>query len=101
MEQFLALHGLNLGSYTALYILSLQDSNELRIQELSEKLCLSKSATSRLVAKMEMETKFIIRTSCKLDNRGLYAVLTDEGIEYVQSIKKDVDALLASEFTKI
>ncbi|HEM6342391.1 TPA: MarR family transcriptional regulator [Streptococcus suis] len=94
LESFLKGYHLSLGSYAVLYLLSLQELNELRIVELSEKLGLSKSATSRLVAKMEQETVYLIRETCEEDNRGLYAVMTDEGIALIKRIQGEVDSLL-------
>ncbi|HEM2866420.1 MarR family winged helix-turn-helix transcriptional regulator [Streptococcus suis] len=87
LESFLKGYHLTLGSYAVLYLLSLQELNELRIVELSEKLGLSKSATSRLVAKMEQETVYLIRETCEEDNRGLYAVMTDEALPSSKGFK--------------
>ncbi|MBF0777680.1 MarR family winged helix-turn-helix transcriptional regulator [Streptococcus cuniculi] len=94
LELLLMKYQLTLSSYTVLYLLSLQELNELRIVELSKKLGLSKSATSRLVVKMEKQTNYLVRETCEKDDRGLYAVLTTEGSELISTIQKDVESLL-------
>lgn len=84
----------NLNTYTVCYILCDQENQELRISDLAPRLSLSVSATSRLIAKLEEETGFIRRENCDIDNRGLYAVLTDAGRGFLEEVTAEVDQLL-------
>ena len=68
-----------LNCYTACFILDSQENKELRLSELAPYLCLSNSATSRIIAKLEEGTGVVQRKTCETDNRGLYVVLTDKG----------------------
>lgn len=95
LDSLLAKHGSYLTAYTVLYILNQQSPiKELRIQELSQKLSLSSSATSRLVVKMEQETGHIVRETCEEDKRGLYVVLTKSGEDFLEQVQQAIDALV-------
>ncbi|MFC8454230.1 MarR family winged helix-turn-helix transcriptional regulator [Kitasatospora sp. NPDC057223] len=50
----------------------------LRVQELAEKVHLSQSALSRLVGRLE-KAGLVSRDMCKLDRRGIFVTLTEDG----------------------
>jgi DNA-binding MarR family transcriptional regulator len=52
----------------------------LRVQELADLVCLSQSALSRLVAKLESRG-LVRRALCDFDRRGIYVELTERGSE--------------------
>ncbi|GGE37519.1 MarR family winged helix-turn-helix transcriptional regulator [Streptococcus himalayensis] len=95
LENFFLKQGVNLNTYTVCYILKDQPNLELRVTELSQKLGLSTSATSRLATKMEAETGFVRREICEEDNRALYIVLTAEGKQFLEEGELKVHELLA------
>lgn len=70
--------GLPLAWYDVL--LQLQESPErrLRMQELADKVLLSKSGLTRLVDRMEREG-LVTRSACPSDRRGTFAELTPAG----------------------
>lgn len=83
-----------LNCYTSCYILNCQENKELRLSDLAPHLCLSNSATSRLVAKLEQETGFVRRKTCEEDNRGLYVILTEKGQAFLEEMTPEVNKLL-------
>ena len=70
--------GLTLHDYEVLYHLSIQPGGRLRPSELTDRVMLTRSGVTRLLAGLE-EAGFVSRHSCQLDRRVIYAVLTDEG----------------------
>lgn len=85
LDQLLYPQNLTLTAFIVLHILIHQDCHEMRIQQLSSEIGLSPSATSRLVVKMENQG-LLLRESCDLDKRGLYAVLTEQGISVYDKV---------------
>lgn len=71
-------HGLGLSEYRALGHLAATDKNELRMQELADKVGLNQSSVTRLVSRLQA-AGFTYRDLCPDDRRGVYTVLTDEG----------------------
>ncbi|MEG3267744.1 MarR family transcriptional regulator [Streptococcus suis] len=94
LESYFTKTGTNLNSYTVCYLLQDKENQELRISELAELLCLSTSATSRLVVKMEAETGLVVRETCEIDNRGLYVVLTQKGRDFLTDASAAVEKLI-------
>ncbi|HJP79686.1 MAG TPA: MarR family transcriptional regulator [Pseudonocardiaceae bacterium] len=54
------------------------ESSARRMQELGDRVQLSQSALSRVVARLERDG-LVQRTMCADDRRGIYVMLTDEG----------------------
>lgn len=71
-------HGLSLASFEVLAHLASAPGSRMRMQDLAEKILLSKSGLTRLCDRME-GAGLIQRASCPSDRRGTYAVLTDTG----------------------
>ncbi|WUH97322.1 MarR family transcriptional regulator [Spirillospora sp. NBC_00431] len=74
----LARHDLALGSYEVLMHLGEDPCGRLRMNDLADRVLLSRSGLTRLVDRLQREG-LVVRQSCPSDARGLYAVLTAAG----------------------
>ncbi|WP_198679393.1 MarR family winged helix-turn-helix transcriptional regulator [Thermomonospora amylolytica] len=74
----LAAHDLALGSYEVLMHLGEAPGGRLRMNDLADRVLLSRSGLTRLVDRLQAEG-LVARQSCDSDARGLYAVLTPAG----------------------
>jgi DNA-binding MarR family transcriptional regulator len=77
-RELLAERELPLSRYEVLLVLAEAPEGRLRMQELAQRVLLSKSGLSRLVDRME-ETGLVRREQCPSDRRGWFAVLTEPG----------------------
>lgn len=75
---------LSLADYDALLQLSRGDGGRLRMNELADRLLLTRSGVSRLVDRLAIDG-YVVRARCPSDARGAYAVLTTQGQERLQS----------------
>jgi len=71
-------HDLALGSYEVLTHLGEAPGGRLRMNDLADRVLLSRSGLTRLVDRLERDG-LVARQTCPSDARGLYAVLTDAG----------------------
>jgi DNA-binding MarR family transcriptional regulator len=71
--------GLSLAQYDVLIHLARAPQRRLRMTDLSEQVLLSRSGLTRLVDRLE-SLRLVERSACPSDARGVYAVLTDEGM---------------------
>jgi DNA-binding MarR family transcriptional regulator len=85
-------HGLSLSEFEVLTRLA-DASDGRRIQELADEVHISQSALSRLVSRLE-ESGLTCRTACSDDRRGVYACITDAGVERVQQARPTQDEVL-------
>jgi DNA-binding MarR family transcriptional regulator len=76
--------------YEVLVRLSQTPEGALRMQDLAERLVLSRSGVTRLADRLEA-AGLIERASCPSDRRGTYAVLTDAGRAALQRTQPLVD----------
>jgi DNA-binding MarR family transcriptional regulator len=76
----LAEHDLALGSYEVLLHLAEAPEGRLRMNDLADRVLLSRSGLTRLVDRLQREG-LVERESCASDARGLFAVLTPAGRE--------------------
>lgn len=74
----LADHDLALGSYDVLMHLGEAEGGRLRMNDLADRVLLSRSGLTRLVDRLQRDG-LVDRQSCTSDARGLYAVLTPAG----------------------
>ncbi|MGH3243617.1 MAG: MarR family winged helix-turn-helix transcriptional regulator [Spirillospora sp.] len=74
----LARHDLALGSYEVLTHLGEAPCGRLRMNDLADRVLLSRSGLTRLVDRLQREG-LVVRQSCASDARGLFAVLTAAG----------------------
>lgn len=72
--------GLPLAWFDVLYQISQAPDQRLRMQELAQKLLISRSGFTRLSDRME-GAGLIERTACPTDRRGIFVVLTPAGEE--------------------
>jgi DNA-binding MarR family transcriptional regulator len=75
--------GFPLTWYDVLVQLSEADGHRLRMQELAERVLLSKSGLTRLIDRMEREG-YVERSPCPDDRRGTFATMTDAGYERIR-----------------
>ncbi|WP_433149665.1 MarR family winged helix-turn-helix transcriptional regulator [Actinomadura nitritigenes] len=73
-------HGLSVNEFCVLHHLAGPDGRHVRMQQLADKLVLSQSATTRLVARLE-KRGLLTRVLSEEDRRGIYAEATPEGHE--------------------
>jgi len=71
--------GIALTWYDVLVQLSEADDHRLRMQELAERVLLSKSGLTRLIDRMERH-QLVDRRTCPSDRRGTFAELTPDGL---------------------
>lgn len=89
---------LTTSEYYALYQLK-QNGRHMRLNDLGNYLCLSQSALSRLIIRLEDRKPSVIeRRDCADDKRGVYIALTEEGSQLVSSVAQEVNALLKEYF---
>lgn len=70
---------LSLADFDALAQLAFVDERRLRMNELADRLMLTRSGVSRLVDRLAADG-LVARDRCAADARGAYAVLTDAGL---------------------
>lgn len=76
-------HGLTLGDYEVLAMLSEAPDRSLRMTDLASTLRISPSGMTRRVDGL-VKRGWVVRSQCPEDRRGSYAVLTDEGFEVLR-----------------
>jgi DNA-binding MarR family transcriptional regulator len=79
-EELVQAHGLPLNSYEVLLHLARAPGGRLRMSDLADSVLLSRSGLTRLADRLE-KAGLIQRQECSTDQRGLFAVITDEGRE--------------------
>ncbi|WP_245953563.1 MarR family winged helix-turn-helix transcriptional regulator [Arthrobacter silvisoli] len=84
-------YGLGLTEYRAALLLSRASGRELRITELAQRVGLNQSSVTRLVGRMESK-KLAFRDTCPDDKRGVYAVITEHGLDTIKRIREPYEA---------
>ena len=79
-SELLERHDLTLNDYEVLLHLAHAQDRRLRRVDLVERILLTPSGVTRLLAGLE-RAGYVDRASCESDARVIYAVLTDEGYE--------------------
>jgi DNA-binding MarR family transcriptional regulator len=72
-------HALGVSDFEVLDRLAESPEGQCRAQELAESVHLSQSALSRLVDRL-VKNSLVERCACDMDRRGIFVVLTDEGL---------------------
>lgn len=89
---------LTTSEYYALYQLK-QNGCCMRLNDLGNHLCLSQSALSRMINRLEDRNPPVIeRRICVDDKRGVYVGLTNEGAKLVSSMEQEIDTILKEYF---
>ena len=78
-EELRAEHGLSLAEYDALLQLAEAPDHRLRMNQLADRVILSRSGVTRLIDRLALDG-FVERAHCSSDARGAEAVLTDAGM---------------------
>ncbi|MFI5730030.1 MarR family winged helix-turn-helix transcriptional regulator [Kribbella sp. NPDC051587] len=92
-------HGLSVSEYGVLDVLARQDEHHLRMNQLSNAVVLSQSATTRLVSRLE-DRKLLERYLCPTDRRGIYTEVTATGRELLDQAQPTHDAVLTAALQK-
>ncbi|MDQ1008245.1 MarR family winged helix-turn-helix transcriptional regulator [Streptomyces sp. NPDC002867] len=85
LEKDLQPFGLTNNDYEILVNLSESADQRMRMSDLAAATLQSKSRLSHQITRME-NAGLVRRENCESDRRGLYAVLTDEGIATMQKV---------------
>ncbi|MDQ0679761.1 DNA-binding MarR family transcriptional regulator [Arthrobacter pascens] len=86
-------HNIGLTDYHAALHLSKASDRELRINELAQRVHLNQSSATRLVGRLEAKG-LASRDTCPDDRRGVYAVITDHGVDVVNTIRESYETKL-------
>ncbi|OON79582.1 MarR family winged helix-turn-helix transcriptional regulator [Streptomyces tsukubensis] len=109
LEKDLQPFGLTMNDYEILVNLSESDELRLRMSDLADVTLQSKSRLSHQITRME-RAGLVRRESCESDRRGLFAVLTDAGLDtmrkvaphHVASVRRHfIDRLAPEELTRL
>ncbi len=79
LERELARQGLGVSEFEVLDRLSERREEKFRAQELADAVHLSQSALSRLIDRLEKHG-LVERCLCGEDRRGIYVIITEEGL---------------------
>ncbi|MER7170528.1 MarR family winged helix-turn-helix transcriptional regulator [Streptomyces mesophilus] len=85
MEKDLQPFGLTMNDYEILVNLSESEDLRMRMSDLATATLQSKSRLSHQITRME-NAGLVRRENCESDRRGLYAVLTDEGMATMKKV---------------
>ncbi|MYS83092.1 MarR family winged helix-turn-helix transcriptional regulator [Embleya scabrispora] len=86
-------HDLSVREFSVLDVLNRQDGYHLRMNELSDAVVLSQSATTRLVTRLE-ERGLLSRYLCDTDRRGIYTEVTPTGCDLLAAARPTHDKAL-------
>ncbi|MER5179905.1 MarR family transcriptional regulator [Streptomyces sp. NPDC002896] len=104
LERDLQPFGLTMNDYEILVNLSEAEGHRMRMSDLAAATLQSKSRLSHQITRME-NAQLVRRENCESDRRGLYAVLTEQGMEtmrrvaphHVSSVRRHFIELLSPE----
>lgn len=88
LEADLTPHGLSLGDYQVLVILSEAADGALRMCDLSEQLGLSPSGLTRRLDGL-VKLGYVLRSQCSSDRRVMFASITPTGLKALESAVTD------------
>jgi DNA-binding MarR family transcriptional regulator len=88
-------HELSVSEYSVLDVLGRQHDYHLRMNQLSNAVVLSQSATTRLVNRLE-DRGLLERYLCPTDRRGIYTEVTAAGRELLAEARPTHDSTLAA-----
>lgn len=96
-------HGLTIHDYEVLLALSRAEDRRLRRVDLAERVVLTQSGITRLLAGLE-EAGLVRRANCASDGRVVYAELTEEGLDRLRAAARthvrDIEELFASRLSR-
>jgi DNA-binding MarR family transcriptional regulator len=80
-------HGLSVSAYEVLMFLADAPEHRMRMADIAERVLLSRSGCTRLVDRLVKEG-YVTRCAADTDGRGLYAQLTDTGIDKAAAARR-------------
>lgn len=98
-----ALHrqfGFGLSEFLALAACAAANDGEMRMQDLTEAVCLNQSSVSRLVGRLE-RSGLTERRICEFDRRGVYTGITEHGLEVLRHAVPVYETALRDAFARI
>jgi MarR family 2-MHQ and catechol resistance regulon transcriptional repressor len=98
LSAHLSEHGMSLVEFEVMIRLGRSPEHRLRMTELAGQVALTTSGITRVVDRLEREG-LVRRQACPEDRRGLWAVLTPEGLERLSAALPGHLALLEQLFT--
>jgi DNA-binding MarR family transcriptional regulator len=75
-------HGISSSAYEVLMFLADAPEHRLRMSEIADSVLLSRSGCTRVVDRL-VELGYVTRCAASTDGRGLYATLTDAGLDKI------------------
>jgi DNA-binding MarR family transcriptional regulator len=84
--QMHAEHGLSVSAYEVLMFLADAPEHRLRMSDIAQRVLLSRSGCTRLVDRL-VDLGYATRCAATTDGRGLYAELTDAGLEKTRAAR--------------
>ena len=81
-------HGITLSDYEVLLFLASTAERRMRMSELADSVLISQSGITRLVDRLTRRG-LVKRERCSADRRGLFAVLTDDGLAKLREASPD------------
>ena len=87
-------YGVGLTEYRSLTLLAAAPDKELRVNDLADRVGLSQSSATRLVARLEAKG-LARRDLCPDDGRGVYAVITEKGKALADRVRRPYRAQVA------
>jgi DNA-binding MarR family transcriptional regulator len=79
-------NGLPLAEFDVLFQLALSDGHRLRMNELADRVLLSRAGITRLVDRLVADG-LVVRMKCASDARGAFASLTDHGLARLEEAR--------------
>ena len=86
-EELRAEHDLSLGEYEALLSIAETPERRIRMNQLAERVILSKSGVTRLIDRLVADG-LVMRDQCLSDARGAEAVLTADGLDRLRNASR-------------
>lgn len=84
--QMRAEHGLSVSAYEVLMFLADASEHRLRMSDIAQRVLLSRSGCTRLVDRL-VDLGYVTRCAATTDGRGLYAELTDVGLDKLRAAR--------------
>lgn len=84
--QMHAEHGLSVSAYEVLMFLADAPEHRMRMSDIAQRVLLSRSGCTRLVDRL-VDLGYATRCAATTDGRGLYAELTDAGLEKTKAAR--------------
>ncbi len=85
--QMRAEHGLSVSAYEVLMFLTDAPERRMRMADIADRVLLSRSGCTRLIDRL-VEQGYVTRCAADSDGRGLYAQLTDAGVEKAKAARR-------------